>query len=163
MIEQKLLNPQISLLHFQELEIFFFIFIAPFLFPFPPRMLGQLLPGNFPAIFNESMSVCIWFFALVLLAKFGLELREMQLNSMTIFSLILQLYDQRQTVDFIWNNAVYISGKEKETGGKISVTRNLSEPGVISTPGSDKGFLLPKKFYSNFPVGREGEKKDAEF
>lgn len=59
---------------------------------------------------------------------------------MIIFSLILQLYDQRQTVDSIWNKAVYSSGKEKETGDKISVTRNPSQPGVISTPGSDKGF-----------------------
>lgn len=64
----------------------------------------------------------------------------MQLSIMIIFSLILQLYDQRQTVDSMWSKAVYISGKEKETGGKISMTRNPSEPGDISTPGSAQGF-----------------------
>lgn len=136
----KIVQPQISFIHFQKLETFLSILLSLFLFPFPPKMLGLMFPGNFPAVLNGSKSVCIWFFALVLLPNFGLELREMHLNSMIIFSLILQLYDQRQTVDSMWNKAVYISGEEKETGGKISMTRNPSEPGVITAPGSAKGF-----------------------
>lgn len=43
------------------------------------------------------------------------------------------------------------------------MTRNPSEPGVVSTPSSDKGFSLPEKFYNNFPVGREGGQKVLNF
>lgn len=140
-----------SFIHFQELEIFLSIFIFHFSYPSPHRMFVLLLPGNFPAILNGSTAVCICIFALVLLLKFGLELREMQLNSMIIFTLILQLCDQTQTAGFIWNkwSCFYLRTKEGNWR-QICMTRNPSEPRVISPPGSDKCFwvLIAKKSFT---------------
>lgn len=59
------------------------------------RVLGMLLPVNFPAVLNGFAYVCICFFALFLLPMLRLQLKQMQLNSMIIFRFIFQLHDQR--------------------------------------------------------------------
>jgi len=92
--ESKLLK-KTNLIYFQDLEIFLLVFITFF---------SGCLACCFQLIFllfSVDLHVCICFFALFLLLKLKLKLKQIQLNGMIIFSLIFQLHDQRQTVDFI--------------------------------------------------------------